>query len=42
MVEVRIVNLEYKTGLRCAKDDIDQKRILVHNQLKELNYTILP
>lgn len=41
-VEVRIVKLEYKTGLKCSRDDIDDNRILFHEDLPDLNYTILP
>ena len=41
-VVVRIVKVEYQTGLKCARDDIDQKRLLFHETLPDLNYTVLP
>ena len=41
-VEVRLVKIEYPTGLRCAREDIDTSRILFHESLPDLNYTILP
>lgn len=41
-VEVRLVKIEYATGLRCAREDIDKGRILFHESLPDLNYTILP
>ena len=41
-VVVRIVKVEYKTGLKCAREDIDNERILFHQDLPKLNYTILP
>ena len=41
-VVVRIVKLEYLTGLKCAREDINPERILFHESLPDLNYTILP
>ena len=41
-VVVRLVYEEYPPGSRACSEDIDPKRILYHQQLPELNYTILP
>lgn len=41
-VVARIVNKEYPPGLRCTNDQLDQSRLLFHEQLAELNYTALP
>jgi len=41
-VVVRMVKFEYLTGLKCARENIDAKRILFHESLPDLNYTILP
>lgn len=41
-VEVRIVKIQYLTGLRCARENIDENRILYHQDLPDLNYTVLP
>lgn len=41
-VKVRIVKVQYLTGLKCAREDIIKERILFHQELPDLNYTILP
>ena len=40
-VEVRINNKIYETGRKIDKSEIDEKRILYHNEIKELNYHIV-
>ena len=42
VVVARIVYKEYPPGLRCSKEELDNDRILYHQQLAELNYTIVP
>jgi hypothetical protein len=42
IVKARIVYKEYPPGQRCAKEQLDDRRILFHTQLPELNYTLLP
>ena len=41
-VIVRIVHQQYLTGLKCAREEIAKQRILFHQNLPDLNYTILP
>lgn len=41
-VFVRINPKIYKTGLKVARSEIDEKRILRHPQLPQFNYTIIP
>lgn len=41
-VEVRIVKQQYLTGLRCPRENIEINRIRTHQDLPDLNYTILP
>jgi len=41
-VQVRIIKTQYHTGLKCAREEIDNKRILFHQSLPDMNYTILP
>jgi hypothetical protein len=42
IVVARIVYKEYPPGSRCKKEELDDSRILYHQQLAELNYTALP
>lgn len=41
-VFVRINEKIYETGLKVARGEIDQKRILRHPELPQFNYTIIP
>lgn len=41
-VVARIVRKLYKKGIKCSKDEVDQKRIFYHPDLPELSYSILP
>ena len=41
-VVVRLNLKEYKTGLKIAKEQIDEDRIAYHNRIPQLNYRIYP
>ena len=41
-VIVRLNLKEYQTGIKIDKAELDQKRILYHPQIPELNYRIYP
>ncbi len=41
-VFARIVTTPYQIGVKCAKQEVDESRILTHPHLPLLNYTILP